>query len=83
MSLNNLIHEFVILINEILIFENHKEITFIPSLTNSGLMVALRNTDDASGASLRMSCSFSAMLEFALIRLETRTPAEAENQNFR
>lgn len=46
-------------------------------------MVALRNTDDASGASLRMSCSFSAMLEFALIRLETRTPAEAENQNFR
>ena len=48
-------------------------------LTNSGLMVALRNTEEASGASFRMSCNFSASVEFELKRLETTTPADSEN----
>ena len=49
-------------------------------LTNSGLMVALRNTEEASGASFRMSCNFSASVEFELKRLETTTPADSENR---
>lgn len=49
-------------------------------LTNSGLMVALRNTEEASGASFRMSCNFSASVEFELKRLETTTPADPENR---
>lgn len=49
-------------------------------LTNSGLMVALRNTEEASGASFRISCNFSASVEFELKRLETITPADPENR---
>lgn len=79
------LHNLIVLNNTIFVINGRisEEITSIPSLTNSGLIVALRNTEDASGASLRISCSFSAMVEFALIRLETSTPAEAENQNVR
>lgn len=59
---------------------NVRYITVKFRLTNSGLMVALRNTEEASGASFRMSCNFSASVEFELKRLETTTPADSENR---